>query len=180
MSDHKEGPLFNKPSAELNSDEFKGVIDLYKTLVDMADKVSQRRQNANNFYLTVNTALIGAASYISSVSPGASNTWVISFAGLLVSLVWKRNIDSYKDLNNGKFHVITELEKSLPIAPFRTEWDFLKRGQDTSRYRPFHAVEILVPYIFAAVHAVQLVRAVSWPTVTAYLCALVRSVQAVQ
>jgi hypothetical protein len=175
MPEVEEQSLFNKPAADFTSDELKGVIDLYKTLVDMADKVSQRRQNANNFYLTVNTALIGATSYINSISPSEPNTWIISFAGLLVSLVWKRNIDSYKDLNSGKFHVITELEKGLPIAPFRTEWDFLKRGQDTSRYRPFHAVEVLVPYIFAAVHGVQILRAVPWGTLISSICTLAKT-----
>lgn len=174
MTKDNHGQVFNKPPKDLTLDEAKGVIDLYKTLVDMADKVSQRRQNANNFYLTVNTALIGASSYISAVTAAFPSTWVISFAGLLVSLVWKRNIDSYKDLNNGKFHVITELEKGLPIAPFSTEWEFLKRGEDKSRYRPFHAVEVLVPYIFAAVHAFQLLRAVPWRTVLLYAYAISR------
>lgn len=174
MSDEPEASPFNKPASELTPDELKGAIDIYKTLVDMADKVSQRRQNANNFYLTVNTALIGASSYISAVSTAAHSTWVISFAGLLVSLVWKRNIDSYKDLNNGKFHVITEIEKGLPVTPFKAEWNFLKRGEDRSRYRPFHAVEILVPYIFAAVHFFQLAQATPWQKVLLYALAISR------
>ncbi|QIJ76210.1 hypothetical protein GU700_17405 [Methylobacterium sp. NI91] len=174
MAKQSEENVFNKPFSELNSDEIKGAIDIYKMLVDMADKVSQRRQNANNFYLTVNTALIGATSYINSVSPHEPSTWIVSFAGLLVSLVWKRNIDSYKDLNGGKFHVITEIEKELPISPFRAEWDFLRRGQDKSRYRPFHAVEILVPYIFAVVHGAQIARVVPWRSVALYFCDIIR------
>ena len=146
----------------MSADELKSVLSIYKVLIDMADKVSQRRQNANNFYLSVNTAITGASAYLSSTASGAPNVLVISVAGLLVCLLWKRNIDSYKDLNSGKFHVIHEIEKSLPVAAFTAEWDVLKRGEKKSRYRPFHSVEIWVPYIFAGVHLIQCVRLVSW------------------
>lgn len=164
--------LFNKPFGEFTDDEKKSSVEIYKMLVDMADKVSQRRQNANNFYLSVNTALIGASAYISAINPAQSivNTVLISVAGLLVCILWKRNIDSYKDLNSGKFHVITELEKALPISPYAAEWEELERGKSKSRYRPFHTVEILVPYVFLAVHVAQAIRAVPWSIGLAFLC----------
>ena len=63
---------------------------IYKLLVDMADKVSQRRQNANNFYLSVNTGIIGASAYIFSISQGAINIIIISVAGLAVSDILER------------------------------------------------------------------------------------------
>ena len=141
----------------MSADEQKSVLEIYKVLIDMADKVSQRRQNANNFYLSVNTAIMGASAYLSSSTFGGANVFVISVAGLLVCLLWKRNIDSYKDLNSGKFHVIGEIEKSLPVAAFTAEWAVLQRGEKQSRHRPFHSVEIWVPYIFAGVHLVQCV-----------------------
>lgn len=158
-----EVKLFNKPVNQFTVDEKTAVIDIYKTLIDMADKVSQRRQNANNFYLSVNTAIIGASAYLSTATANAPiGIAIISVAGLLASLLWKRNIDSYKDLNTGKFHVITELETALPIAAFSAEWAFLERGETPSRYRQFHTVEKFVPYIFAAVHLVQCVRIIPW------------------
>jgi hypothetical protein len=153
---------FNKPAAELTADELKSVVDIYKVLIDMADKVSQRRQNANNFYLSLNTAITGAAAYLSATTQPAQNVLIISIAGFVVCLLWKRNIDSYKDLNAGKFHVITEIERCLPIAAFSFEWDTLKRGEEKSHYRPFHTVERLVPMIFGAVHVVQCVRFIPW------------------
>jgi hypothetical protein len=154
--------LFNKRIDELTPDEGRSVVEIYKLLVDMADKVSQRRQNANNFYLSVNSGIIGASAYISAIDHGAINIIVISVAGLLVSALWKRNIDSYKDLNSSKFHVITELEKALPLSAFAVEWDVLERGENKSRYRPFHTVEVLVPFIFIGVHCAQIIRVVPW------------------
>lgn len=147
----------------MSADERRSIVDIYKTLIDMADKVSQRRQNANSFYLSVNTAITGASTYLAATTSGATNVLIISLAGFLVCLLWKRNIDSYKDLNSGKFHVITEIEKSLPVAAFTAEWDVLKRGEEKSRYRPFHSVETWVPYVFAGVHLLQCIRSVPWP-----------------
>src|ERR1035441_10854278 len=127
--------LFRKPVDEMTADELKSVVDIYKVLIDMADKVSQRRQNANNFYLSVNTAITGAAAYLSATGNPSANIVIISLAGLVVCLLWKRNIDSYKDLNSGKFQVITEIEKALPIAAFTTEWDVLQRGERSEERR---------------------------------------------
>src|SRR4051812_21336358 len=86
-------PLLNKPSNEMSADELNSVVDIYKILIDMADKVSQRRQNANSFYLSVNTAITGASAYLSATTVGAANVLVISLAGILVCLSWKRSID---------------------------------------------------------------------------------------
>lgn len=159
--------LFKKPVNELTADEQKSVVDIYKVLIDMADKVSQRRQNANNFYLSVNTAITGAAAYLSATGNPSANIFIISLAGFVVCLIWKRNIDSYKDLNNGKFQVITEVETALPVAAFTKEWDVLERGKNTTRYRPFHTVELLVPFIFAAVHLAQCARLIPWNSLLA-------------
>lgn len=154
--------VFNKPLGDITTDELKSVVDIYKVLIDMADKVSQRRQNANNFYLSVNTAITGAAAYLSATGNSSANIFIISLAGFVVCLLWKRNIDSYKDLNHGKFFVITEIEKALPIAAFTAEWDFLQRGENKKLYRPFHVVEVLVPFIFAAIHLAQCLRLIPW------------------
>jgi hypothetical protein len=168
--------VLNKPVAEMNSDEFKATIDVYKMLVDMADKVSARRQTANNFYLSVNTLLVGASSWAAMFGAGKDGAVLLSLAGLAVALVWGRNIATYKDLNAGKFHVITELEKELPLAPYGAEWDVLQRSEGdrsrgSKRYRPFHSVEILVPIIFASMHVAQIGRLVPWARWISITCA---------
>jgi predicted homoserine dehydrogenase-like protein len=162
--------LFKKPAGDLSADELKSVVDIYKILIDMADKVSQRRQNANNFYLSVNTAITGAAAYLSAIGNPNANIIIISLAGIIVCVLWKRNIDSYKDLNTGKFRVITEMEKALPVAAFTAEWEVLQRGENKSLYRPFHRVEILVPFIFAAVHLAQCLRLIPWNSIVGLVC----------
>lgn len=137
-------------------------VEIYKMLVEMADRVSQRRQTANSFYLSINTAIIGSSAYLSAFHPGWLGVCLMALAGFCVSLLWIRNIQSYKELNEGKFHVIVELEKKLPVMAFKDEWDFLHHGSRARRYKPFHSVEILVPWIFVVVHSVQFAAAVPW------------------
>jgi len=136
----------------------------------MADRVSQRRQTANSFYLTVNTAIIGATAYLSTLHPSWLSGVVLSMAGLAVCVVWGWNILSYKTLNGAKWQVITDLEQSLVARPFHDEWAKLDPLNSGARHTPFHRVEILVPWIFGAVHVAQCVGAVPWSTLGAWVC----------
>ena len=138
------------------------VLEIYKMLVEMADRVSQRRQAANNFYLSVNTALMGGSAYLSAFHPAPLAVGILATAGMSVSLLWTRNIESYKELNGGKFEVITEMEKRLPVQPYTEEWKFLHRDSRDDRYRPFHTVEIVVPFVFVAVYAALILLMVPW------------------
>lgn len=154
--------LILKPRETWTADDAKSVVDIYKVLVDMADKVSQRRQAANSFYLSVNTAIIGASAYITAVRPDWTGAAVMSAAGVAISVLWARNIVSYRTLNTAKFKVINELEEALPIAAYTTEWKYLDPDQDGIRHKPFHAVEIAVPWVFFTVHLAQAARAIPW------------------
>jgi hypothetical protein len=130
---------------------------MFKLLVEMADRVSQRRQAANSFYLSVNTGIVGATAYLGTLKPEWANGCAVSVAGFLVCVVWCRSIASYKSLNAAKWDVITDLERSLPAQPFHAEWSILAPGGGARKHTPFHKVERLVPAIFAAVHVTQAV-----------------------
>ena len=82
------------------------LIEIYKLYVEMADRVSSRRQAANSFYLTINTAIIGAATFF-QVSTSLIRLWLVAVAGAALCLMWIRNIQSYKDLNLGKLVSLT-------------------------------------------------------------------------
>ena len=103
---------------------------------------------------------------------------ILALAGLMVSLLWMRNIDSYRDLNSGKFEVINELEQALPSSPYEAEWQYLKRGQSNSTYRTFHSVERLVPWVFALVHLAQLVWYMPYSLIQAKFLMLLSAIPA--
>lgn len=140
----------------------KDIIEIYKMLVEMADRVSHRRQSANSFYLTVNTAIIGGAAYLSQSALGHLGTWAISCAGIAICALWIRAVVSYKSLNAAKFEVITALEERLPVSPYKDEWAILDVDGDGKRHTPFHKTEVLVPIVFICVHAGQLLAEVPW------------------
>ena len=97
----------------------QGVLDIYKLLVEMADRVSHRRQAANSFYLTVNTAIIGSTAYLAKFELNQLATWAISVAGILICALWIMSVLSYKSLNSAKFKGITKLEERLPVSPYK-------------------------------------------------------------
>lgn len=149
--------LFRKPAVEWTAEETKAVLDIYRMLVDLADKVSQRRQISNSFYLSVNTALVGASAYLTV--GGQLSLWravMVAVAGILVSVLWIKNINTYRSLNAAKFDVILEIEKHLAIAPLTAEWEQLERGENAKRHRPFHKIEVMVASLMLGVHVVQL------------------------
>jgi hypothetical protein len=93
-----------------------------------------------------------------AVAGGYANlSWEIAPAGILVSFVWYRGIKSYKGLNGGKFSVIHAIEEGLSIAPYTAEWLALGKGKDPKKYRSFSDIEMLVPFIFMAIHGLTLI-----------------------
>lgn len=135
-------------------------LEIYKLYVQMADNVSNRRQSANSFFLTVNTAIVGISGYVGSVA--AEWNWIISLMGIILCFAWYRLIRSYQDLNSGKFKVIHEIEKVLPLAPYEAEWEALGRGFDPVRYLPVTRIERAVPAIIAVLHGVVFIWSNFW------------------
>ena len=90
-------------------------LEIYKIYVEMADNISARRQSANIFFLIVNTSILGIAGYIGR----ADSDWIlaVNVAAAFICYFWYRIIRSYKDMNSGKFRVIHEIEKQLPLSP---------------------------------------------------------------
>lgn len=128
----------------------------------MADKISERRQSANSFFLTVNTALIAFLGLVASpdvgsdadvaASPPLPWVLVISAAGVVLCYTWYRLVRSYKDLNTAKFKVVHAIESKLPSSPYDAEWEAVGRGERPDLYLPFTHVEIWIPWVFAALY----------------------------
>ncbi|MCL4301555.1 MAG: hypothetical protein KJ077_37995 [Anaerolineae bacterium] len=158
-----ENKLFNKIPSDLSESEIKILFEQYKLFVEMQDKVSERRHSANTFFLTVNTALVTAIVGFISITPqpNVQYGWIIlaAIAGVVFSFTWWRLIQSYKQLNSGKFKIIHLLETRLPAKLFDAEWDALGHGDGTV-YRPFNQEEKRVPIVFGALYGLVCLFAV--------------------
>ena len=129
------------------------LLEQYKLYITSAENISNRRQTANAFFVTVNTVLVSLVGYLDFGSDKSSSIyWLISVAGIAISYMWYRLIRSYKDLNSAKFKVIHEIEKNLPISPYDAEWEAVDRGKDSKLYLPFTHIEIYIPWVFAGMH----------------------------
>lgn len=135
------------------------LLEQYKLYVEMADRISSRRQSANSFFLSVNTAIIALISYINlGYKNSSSFYWLVSLAGMALCFMWYRLVRSYKDLNTAKFKVIHEMEAKLPVAPYDLEWEKVGKGQDSKLYLPFTHIEICIPWVFFVIHAFVLLN----------------------
>ncbi|BAY59889.1 hypothetical protein NIES2135_67660 (plasmid) [Leptolyngbya boryana NIES-2135] len=150
--DDLESKLFNKNYSDMSERESELLLEQYKLYVGMMDKISERRHQANAFFLSVNTTLVTAlAGFITLFYKDKTQNVSIAMAGVagvIFCLTWWRLIRSYSQLNTGKFKIIHLLEEKMPARLFAAEWEALKRG-DGSKYTPFTHVETYIPLIFA-------------------------------
>lgn len=138
------------------------VRELYKTAVEMADRVSARRGQANQFYLTLQTLILGVPALFERVGDGSQvdplRNFLLAVVGVIVSATWWLQLRSYRDLNRAKFKVINDIEVShFSVRPFSDEWDSLKGDKVQGwreRYAELGAVERFVPLLFLLLNAV--------------------------
>jgi hypothetical protein len=135
------------------------LFEQYKLYVEMADRVSNRRNLANTFFLTLNTLILGAIGFSLEKGPTLVDHWVIFFplaAVLLLCITWWMIVRSYRQLNAGKYLVVGEFEKRLPASPYLSgEWKALGEGKDFRRYVPLTHVENWIPVIFAFLYIIM-------------------------
>lgn len=144
------------------------VLDLYKMAVEMADRVSARRGQANQFYVSLETLIVGAPALIQASDQGTAfgegRASILALVGVIVAIVWWLQLRSYRDLNKAKFAVITKIENDhLPIKAFKDEWRQLKSDpvpRWRARYAELGTVERMVPFVFILINLAVLVLAV--------------------
>src|SRR3954468_12538694 len=85
------------------------LLEQYKLYVGMADKISDRRQAANSYFLAVNSALLAFVGYVTTKET-SDYLWLLGLAGMALSYLWYRIVRSYRDLNSAKFVVIQAIE----------------------------------------------------------------------
>ena len=126
------------------------LLDQYRLMVESSERVVARRQTANTFFLSINSALLIAAGLLFREgdvlsAAGGSIGAALSVTGLLICFVWWRMVTSFRQLNTAKFRIIHLLEQHLPAAIFEAEWTALGEGADPTLYRPFTRLETWIP-----------------------------------
>jgi hypothetical protein len=137
-------------------------LALFELYLATAEKVSDRRAQANTWMLSVNSAIVALYGYLQTnkLAVGAAQKavwlWAIPAAGAIVCLAWAALVTSYRDLNRAKFAVLQQIEADLPVALFTRERETYRRD----RRRSLSNIERLIPGCFALLYTVMLIAAI--------------------
>jgi len=135
----------NHNKEKYNEKYFKYFFEQYKLAVEMADRISARREGANKIFLSINSIIF---AFLATQSVFSGMRIFISFLGILLSFVWAGIIKNYRSLNSAKYAVINEMEEMLPWRVYKDEWDKLKQGNDKKVYAKLTVIEGKLPWLF--------------------------------
>ncbi|MDX2139680.1 MAG: hypothetical protein SF123_16460 [Chloroflexota bacterium] len=138
------------------------LFEQYKLYIESTDKISERRNLANSFFLTLNTLLLGAIGLLAERFLEMPTVFLLVLpmltAGLILCYAWWRIIRSYRQLNTGKFKVIEQMENLLPLRTYvKAEWNALGQGENPRVYLPLTQLETWVPSAFAILYIMVIV-----------------------
>lgn len=81
------------------------VLEQWKTCIAEANGISEKRNNANNIFITLNTALFAVITFSLDYK-----SILLSAIGIAICILWICTINSYKKLNSVKYEIINEME----------------------------------------------------------------------
>ncbi len=137
-------------------------LALFELYLATAEKVSDRRAQANSWMLSVNSAIVALYGYLQAdkLAVGAGQKaiwlWAIPAAGALVCAAWIVLLTSYRKLNRAKFAVLEQIEVDLPFQVFAREREFYSR----QRRRALSYIESLIAVCFVLLYVAMLVAAI--------------------
>jgi len=167
-----EEKLFALPVEKYGDKYIEHLLEQYKIYINSAEKISDRRQKNNEFFLGLNTALVALLGFVSAKLDAGQACYIFllaSAAGIVICYYWYRIIRSYKGLNGGKFDVIHLIEKRLPLALYDTEWEILGRGENRKKYWPFTHIEFKIPWVFIVIYLILFLKNIPYSEVINYL-----------
>lgn len=111
------------------------LVEQYKIMVSSTEKVTEQRLKVNNLFFTVTTSLLSISALVGKLIGFENKETAMLAVGVMlfftvvafvVSFFWQKLVNSYGQLNTGKFSVINEIEDKLNTNLFQREWDILQ------------------------------------------------------
>jgi hypothetical protein len=115
-------------SSSSTSPDREILLEQYKLAVEMAARLSIKRQDANNFYIGLVSIFGVLYSLLDKLPSSLTQTiWrdVLPILAVAWCFVWWFAILSYRRINKAKWNAIYELERDLPAQPFLSEKEYL-------------------------------------------------------
>jgi hypothetical protein len=126
------------------------LIEIYKLHAELADRISQRRNSGNQFYIGILSAIflifpIALTKDLIAQIDLYKLTALVSILGIVICVIWILNIAALRRLNAEKFVILHELESQLPFAFYQKEWRLLSARKHMGQ----SMTEKLIPIVFA-------------------------------
>lgn len=131
------------------------LLEIYKTYHDSIEKVAEKRQNTNSFFLTLNTGILELIGFLfQKDAPVILKPLylILPIIGIISGVFWLKLVNSYRQLNKGKFDVLYELEEQLPFDVYNKEWNKLGKGENPKIYKPLTSIEKFIPKTFIVLY----------------------------
>src|SRR5450631_3560391 len=91
--------LFVSASEKYGDKYIEHLLEQYKIYIGGIEKISDRRQKANEFFLALNAALVTVLGFVIEKQNQGDHIPIVtlaSVAGLLICYLWYRMVRSYK------------------------------------------------------------------------------------
>lgn len=121
-------------------------FEQYKLYIESIEKISDRRDSANKYFITINSSIFVLAGLVIQYTHENKKLFLIGLCvlGLFISVIFWYLINSYKQLNTGKFTMVHKIEQKLPLKLYKDEWEILGKGKNRKKYYPFSHIERLI------------------------------------
>ncbi len=143
--------LFNSEVSEVSP----VLVEQYKLYIETTNATSSTRIQANTFFLTINTTLVGFVVGVVEFSQQPTiPLWIIfvCIVGMFLCIAWFALLRAYRNLNSARFQIIKKIEKKLPANIFAREWEIALDERPKRRYIRQTYIEQSVPIGFAILY----------------------------
>lgn len=104
----------------------KILLEQYKIFLNTSEDLVARRQNVNNFYISINSALVTLFSVLFTLNMEEKYRLLAALlfvvVGIVLSVSWIKTLVAYGNLNSSKMKIISSMEKNLPVSLYDAEW----------------------------------------------------------
>jgi len=159
----------NKKEDDRENKYIDHYLEQYRIYLHIFNSTHDRNNKSNDFFLGLNTAIIGVLGYLETKGNANNESIIFIFApfvGIAICYCWYQIISSYRQLNRTKFKVIHEVESKLPISLFETEWELLGKGKNRKKYYPISLIERKIPIIFIILYIVIFITGIPLDFIT--------------
>ena len=156
-----------RDNADASNLPFEGEpFEQYQLVVEETSRISERRHNTNNFFLSVNSILLGATALLIQQSAGKGGALLLFLALLLITagfvlcIFWLQLIRGYEKVLEFRFGYLRRLEVTYKERLLQTITTQQKWRED-HHVPSFSGIEARIPVVFLVTYPIAAVGAVT-------------------